>query len=171
MNWVLNVFFIGIIFIKYYITQTKIFKVKIEKERLQKSKQDTCSGTEGVPFNFLNHRLKYYLMFPTSQQPSIGISHTHQKAIGVEVSLWNLSSFWWASLKIQSPRLVPKGYAQKHGIDNLIVSNWKDRKVRCTNFIRVYKAWNKPLEHGTVVLTCKFKRMGMLEGKCTTASC
>lgn len=32
--------FINIIFIKYYITQTKIFKVKVENERLKKSKQD-----------------------------------------------------------------------------------------------------------------------------------
>ena len=40
--------FIGIIFIKYCITQTKIFIVKIEKERPKKSNDDNNFGTDGV---------------------------------------------------------------------------------------------------------------------------
>ena len=38
MNCGSNVFFIDISFIKYYITQTKIFKVKVKKTRLEKVK-------------------------------------------------------------------------------------------------------------------------------------
>ena len=40
--------FIDIIFIKYYITQIKIFKVKVKQERPRKVKLDTYNGTEGV---------------------------------------------------------------------------------------------------------------------------
>lgn len=53
MNGVLNVFFIGIIFINYCITQTKIFKVKVEKERPKKSKEDYNFETEVVQFKLL----------------------------------------------------------------------------------------------------------------------
>jgi hypothetical protein len=38
------------IFIKYYITQIKIFKVKIEQEILKKVKLDTYYETEGVHY-------------------------------------------------------------------------------------------------------------------------
>ena len=48
MDSVLNVFFIGITFINYCITQTKIFNVKVEKERPKKSKGDYNFGTEVV---------------------------------------------------------------------------------------------------------------------------
>lgn len=37
MDWVLNILFIGIIFAKYYITQTKIYTVKVEKKKTWKS--------------------------------------------------------------------------------------------------------------------------------------
>ncbi|KAL4565377.1 hypothetical protein LXL04_029469 [Taraxacum kok-saghyz] len=46
MDGVLNIFFIGINFIKYYITQTKLFKVKLKRIRLKKSKLDNYFGTE-----------------------------------------------------------------------------------------------------------------------------
>ena len=48
INSVLNVFSLGIIFIKCYITQTKIFKVKVEKERLKKSNDDNNFDTGEV---------------------------------------------------------------------------------------------------------------------------
>ena len=44
----LYVFFIGITFINYSITQTKIFKVKVGKERTKKSNGDYNFKTEGV---------------------------------------------------------------------------------------------------------------------------
>ena len=50
MDGVSNVFFIDINFIKYYITQTKLFKVKVKKIRLKKSKLDNYFGTEVVLF-------------------------------------------------------------------------------------------------------------------------
>lgn len=40
--------FLDIIFIKYYIIQTKIFKVNVEKKILKKSKVDIYYGTDGV---------------------------------------------------------------------------------------------------------------------------
>ena len=40
IDWVLNVFLFGIIFIKYYITQIKTFTVKLEQEKLRKFKVD-----------------------------------------------------------------------------------------------------------------------------------
>ena len=51
MNCELNAFSIGIIFIKYYITQIKILIVKVEQKRLKKVKVDTYNKTEGVFFN------------------------------------------------------------------------------------------------------------------------
>ena len=48
IDWVLSVFFIGVIFIKYYITQTTIFMVKVDEERLEKSNMDNRYGTEVV---------------------------------------------------------------------------------------------------------------------------
>ena len=48
MDRVLKCVFIDITFIKYYITQTKIFKVKVKHKRLEKSKLDNNFGTEGV---------------------------------------------------------------------------------------------------------------------------
>lgn len=41
MDCVLNVFFIGINFIKYYTVQIKIFTVKFEQQRLKNVKMDT----------------------------------------------------------------------------------------------------------------------------------
>ena len=36
MDRVLNIFFVGRIFVQYYITQTKIFMVKVEEKRLKR---------------------------------------------------------------------------------------------------------------------------------------
>ena len=46
---------IHIFYIKYYITQDKIIKVKVVKERLKKSNMDNNYGTEVV------HNYEYYL--------------------------------------------------------------------------------------------------------------
>ena len=48
MDGVSNVFFIDISFIKCYITQTKLFNVKVKRIRLKKSKLDNYFGTEVV---------------------------------------------------------------------------------------------------------------------------
>jgi exopolysaccharide biosynthesis protein len=48
MNGVLNIFSFGIIFIKNYIIQTKIFIVKVEKKRPKKSIGDNNFGTKVV---------------------------------------------------------------------------------------------------------------------------
>ena len=50
MDCVFKCVFIDIIFIGYYITQTKIFNVKVTHVRLKKSKLDNNFGTEGVCF-------------------------------------------------------------------------------------------------------------------------
>ena len=48
MNCVFKCFFIDIVFIKYYIAQRKIFKVKIANKRLWLFKMDNNFGTEVV---------------------------------------------------------------------------------------------------------------------------
>ena len=48
MNNILKTQSIDITFVKYYVTQKKIFKVKVDEKRLQKSKVDNKYGTEGV---------------------------------------------------------------------------------------------------------------------------
>ena len=61
MNCVFKCFFIGIVFIKYCITQTKIFKVKVANERLWLFQMDNNFGTKVVLNKFLSLFRSYQL--------------------------------------------------------------------------------------------------------------